>query len=82
MEAHPRTWIGVSVDIKNAFSSVDHKAVETALVTAGGNMKLALGFFRQMCSATQPPSLSALLFRPSSPIGVDRRLTRQENAAC
>jgi hypothetical protein len=33
MEAHPRTWIGVSVDIKNAFSSVDHKAVETALVT-------------------------------------------------
>jgi hypothetical protein len=45
------------VDIKNAFSSVDHKAVETALVTAGGNMKLALGFFRQMYSATQPPSV-------------------------
>jgi hypothetical protein len=38
MDAHPRTWIGVSVDIKNAFSSVDHKAVETALATAGGNM--------------------------------------------
>ena len=57
MEAHPRTWVGVSVDIKNAFSSVDHKAVETALIKAGGNMKLALGFFRQMYSATQPPSV-------------------------
>ena len=41
MEAHPRIWVGLSVDVKNAFSSVDHKGVETALATAGGNMKLA-----------------------------------------
>jgi|AntRauMFilla1563_2_1112583.scaffolds.fasta_scaffold78789_2 hypothetical protein len=43
----------VSVDIKNAFSSV---AVETVLVTAGGNMKLALGFFRQMQCYSTPIS--------------------------
>ena len=57
MEAHPESWIGLSVDIKNAFSSVDHAAVEEALDRAGGMLRMARGFFRQMYHPAQCPAV-------------------------
>lgn len=57
MEMHPDSWVGVNVDVENAFSSVTHTAVEAALVSASGAIKLAGGFFRQMYNDERSPSI-------------------------
>jgi hypothetical protein len=56
IEMDPDSWVGLTVGVQNAFLSVTHAAVETAIARASGVVKLACDFFGDVNPTQRSPA--------------------------